>query len=196
MKIRTILLSSSALAALLLSQSAWAYYCSGPQGSGYINIGDSMAQVQQACGAPTAQHNEKAPGTSNVTTTQIWTYMSYTTTEPLTTSTGLGRPNVQVDEGDGPNMVVTIQGGKVTNIAESGQNTQSTNQCGRPVSVGSSQAQVLQACGQPTNMNTQQQTSQGPASEVTVWEYNYGQYRQPLILEFNSRGQLSKIGSQ
>jgi|GEM_PF-2894580 hypothetical protein len=190
---RKALLKYTLTAATLLGAHAVmadSYYCSGNGYNGYINTGDSQAQVVAACGQPTSQTTQAAPQTNN--TIQYWTYSNQAVTSSKNLSTG--SITTQLNQ-SGPMIVVEITGDKVSNITVNGQPSQTTNACqtGRPISVGNPSSEVMLSCGNPTSTTTS--TAPPPANppQITVWTYNYGNYQNPMVLQFSSDGTLQSV---
>ncbi len=177
-----------AVAGFLLSAQALAYYCSTPAGNGYVNEGDSMSKVQQACGQPTSSTDSDK---QNETTTaiQYWTYEN----AQVDKGTGLGNYSQQTVVRSGPSTTVEVANGKITNIMQSGSQSGSENCFSQSsIQVGGSSDDLLAACGSPTSTTTQPKTTQGPTTKITTWIYSRGQYSSPLVLTFEG-GKLSQI---
>ena len=173
---------------LLISQSAFAYYCSTQAGQGYINVGDSMAQVQQACGNAT---NAQTQDTANkeFKTTEYWMYSNAKVANSVSYGTFKTQTNVTQEASP---AVFQIENGIVTGITDNGSNVQSVKTCGPAIKVGDSSKNVLSSCGNPTSTNMQNKPSD-KKNKITTWTYDQGQFSQPLVLEFTD-GKLSKIG--
>ena len=61
----------------------------------------------------------------------------------------------------------------------------------KPLSVGASYDAVLSACGTPTTTNMQNKSNQEQKT-ITVWQYDKGQFSNPLVLQFE-QGKLTTI---
>lgn len=181
------------LTSLSLSLPAYAYFCSGNGYNGFINVGDTEAKVTQSCGKPSSV-TQKQASSQQANTVQFWTYSN----QQLITNTNKATGNVttKIDK-SGPMVTVKIAGDKVTEISVDGRTVKSTNQCqtGRTIAVGSTSSNVMLACGNPSGVTTSHASPSSDTQDqekTDVWTYNYGNYRQPLVLEF-SNGQLKSI---
>ena len=182
------------LSLLLLSTSSYAYFFSSPQGNCYINEGDTMSQVEQACGSPTA----KKDGQHNPSTTQVVEYWNYDNTVrkgSLAPSTSNANSNSRYTiHQDGDNMLFVVTDGKVTSMNVNGSPASSTRGCGgSSVEIGMTSDKLLSACGNPTNKSVSQQNVYKKPVKITTWTYDLGEYRSPLTLTFDAQGKLTKI---
>lgn len=184
---------------------AAAYYCSTGAGNGYINLGDTIAQVQQACGAPTQtqQSEVRQQQTSKV---EYWLYQNNeaqashqspvaTLSQPVGDQPTLG--NLQVStQSQGPNVVFKVENKTISGISRDGINTNIYSACssGTSVQVGGSIEQLIASCGQPSFINTQDSNTSVSVTPtmVTTWTYDLGGYTAPLVLQFTD-GKLVKI---
>lgn len=178
-----------AIAIIAFSSQSYAYYCSTSAGNGYVNIGDTPAQVQQACGVPSftdknKMHDEKT------TAIQYWTYENAFITNTVGLESGGARQSVSRS---GPTTTVEIQNGQITNIMQD-SNSDASNDCFSrgSIKVGDSSDQLLASCGQPSSSTTQPKTVQGPEKDVETWHYSRGNYASPLVFEFED-GRLKNI---
>ena len=177
---------------LLFSNSAFAFYCSTATGNGYINIGDSMAQVKQNCGMPNQEQVNEVPASSAITTTQYWLYENIQVLEesPL----AVEGPYRSVSR-QGPSFVIQVKNNVVTAITQGNESVESTNQCDQGVvRVGDSIDRLISACGKPSFVNVEsgQGGQETPKKKVTTWTYQSNSYAAPLTLEFED-GKLTKI---
>ena len=175
---------------LLLATPSYAYFCSGNGFNGYINVGDTAAQVAKTCGTPTS--TGPAQDTKQVSTIEYWTYSN----EKLLTKTNraTGSTTTEVHK-SGPMLVMQITNGKVSQITANGNPVKNADcSTGRTVFIGAKSADVMLSCGNPSGVTTTHGSKQTePTQKIISWTYDYGQYRTPLILEFTN-GKLSKIG--
>ncbi len=175
------------LAPLLSSQVCFAYYCSTSKGNGFINQGDSMEQVRQACGAPTSTLEKKVPAGA-FQTTQFLMYSNIEMKQAQPFQPNRTYTDVQ---SKGPSIVVEITDGKVTRISQDGSMVQSTSACSKPLAVGATYDTVLSACGTPATTNMQNKPSDEEKT-ITIWQYDQGQFSNPLVLQFD-QGKLVAI---
>jgi hypothetical protein len=181
---------STFLLALGIPSYASADFCSGNGYNGYINIGDTQTQVAQACGQPTTQSTQPKPQTN--TAVQYWTYSN----QKVITSKDLSNGSTTTElQKTGPMIVVQITGDKVTSISVNGQTVAATSACqnGRPIKNGSPSSDVMLSCGNPSNTTTTSTPTSSTPEQLTVWTYNYGAYRAPMVLQFSADGHLQNI---
>lgn len=176
------------ISSLLYIKAGFAYFCSTSTGRGYINLGDSMAQVTQMCGTPTSTQVTEVPDGS-FSTVEYWSYtrLKVTRAVPL----GVNQPDPQV-AALGPSITFEIQNGQVTAISENGQASTMTEQCGIPIAIGATADTILSNCGTPTSTNMQN-TPNKKTKKITSWVYDRGQYTTPLTLQFDETGALAAI---
>lgn len=174
---------------ILSSQAFAAFYCSSRAGHGFINTGDSMQQVQQACGKPTSQ-NESTQQQQQHSSVQYWIYENIQHQQ----STKLGIVSRDSDViRTAPSTVYEIKNGKVNSITEDSKATSSTESCqGRTISVGDSSDNVIAACGKPETTSVQMQKEPASNNQVSTWTYDRGNYSTPIILQFKD-GKLSNV---
>jgi len=163
---------------LFLIQTSFAYYCSTSSGSGYINIGDSMAEVKSNCGAPTSVQISEVKDQS-FSTTEYWLYnrTQVSNSIPL----GIEQPDARVTAGK--TFSFAISNSKVKSISVNGNSVQSTKNCGRPINIGTDADTVLSLCGKPSNTNVENTPSDNKV-KVTTLVYDQGEYQNTLKLEF------------
>lgn len=192
----------------IVSMNAFGFYCSTSGGNGYISIGDSMDAVTSACGAATSVGQPAASSNNAITTVQYWMYSNAKVEKSQFSSTTNPTNVVQM----APPQVIEVTNNKVTNIT---QNSQSVNQAncqqGGIVRIGESATQLMEDCGKPTGINTQQSKGdnnsssasnsggdnssgdgQNDLSQNATWTYDLGPDQPPLTLEFQN-GQLTSI---
>lgn len=146
---------------IALPSASFALFC--PNGFNQINMGDTIEQVKQSCGAPTAQKEyesrEKLP--------QEWNYY------------------VQVSPTDQATLKTTIafNNGKITNMSVNGIGVSSTAICnGNNVSVGDTDESVRRACGKPAFI-TQGNVNIPPATKVMEFTYSSDGGAKTLVFE-------------
>lgn len=187
-----LLLTVAGVATLFASLNSYAYFCSTPQGkSGYINVGDTMAKVESSCGKPTSTE-DREDQQQNLVTTQYFVYQNLDLQESIPLSVGGKSLNRNVSK-TAPLLVFEVRDGQVQYITSNSKSVSKTSDCQYgSVSVGDSVEKLVQNCGQASQINTENKKEEGDARKVTVWKYDLGQYRSPLILEFEA-GKLSNI---
>lgn len=185
---RLLCLAASGGVLAFYSLPSYAYFCSGNGFNGYINVGDSPAKVMQACGQPTTQTSEQ-PKKPDVI--QYWTY----TNQALITTKNMsaGQVTSQV-KSTGPMIVVKVAANKVTSISVNGQSA-TTASCNarQTIQINSTSSDVLLGCGNPNSITSESTDNASPPPAIPVWTYNYGSYRNPLVLKFSPDG--SKLQS-
>lgn len=188
----------------LFSLNAYAYYCSTGQANGFINTGDSMQQVQQACGTPTNVTQPEQPS-SIPTDIQQWTYShqpshisTWSAGSLAVTAMSAAPPSYQPPAATNvtypPDVTFVVINGKVQSIISEGQQLSSSNLCasGATVQVGQDAQSVLTSCGQPAQITKTQKDIPTQPQTITTWTYDQGDYRPPLILQFTN-GQLTQV---
>lgn len=140
---------------LFFSPAIFALFC--PNNFNEINIGDSIEQVKQQCGSPTAEKSYK----SDVNTPQQWTYY---------VGSAAGNYNNQPQQQIQPTvkMTVSFDNNQVINITVNDMSLVSTGFCGTTIQVRDSQKAVESACGKPTLI---QKSEQGADIEITELSY-------------------------
>lgn len=156
MKLKTVTL----VAAMIYSVNSFALFC--PNNFNQINIGDTIAQVQAACGKPDTQKTYKSQG--NVP--QEWTYY-------------VAIPNAYAqDVPTQGTMKVTFAfvNNQVVNMTSNGVGVGATTVCNNTnLQLGNSIEDVKAACGAPAtivNTNIANENAQGtPPVETSEWTY-------------------------
>lgn len=183
----------AAFFSLILSPSAFAFYCSVNGHNGFINIGDSTDQVKQACGDPDTAQDAPLEGEDKITTIQYWLYQNVQVNymSPL----AVEGPFTNVTR-NGPPMVFEITNSLVTAITQGGNSVTATTACPEgAVRIGTSIDRLIEACGQPTTVNMQnQQTDPVDRPKVLTWTYSDPYDQQPIVLQFID-GRLSSINA-
>lgn len=180
---------------LVFALDAFAYYCSTPQGNGYINIGDSTDTVAQACGAsPTVSESQNVGGP--IQSVQYWIYQNNQVQNNPFNLYKPNHPQTTVNQ-FAPPAIVEVTNGYVTSIT-SGKNSVDQTNCAQGsgiVRIGDSTNQLLQSCSQPSSISYKEdnpQTNPDAQPVITTWTYDFGPNLPPLVLEFQN-GQLTKI---
>lgn len=198
----------------VVSMNAFGFYCSTSGGNGYINVGDTMDAVTAACGAATSVGQPTADSNNAVTTVQYWMYSNAKVENSQFHSTTNPTNVVQM----APPQVIEVTNNKVTNITQNSQGVnQASCQQGGVIRIGESATQLMEDCGKPTSINTEQSkgdnssagtstsnsggdnsdnggdnSSQNDLSQNATWSYDLGPDQPPLTLEFQD-GQLKSI---
>lgn len=162
---------SIAVISAIITTPAYALFC--PTNYNQINLGDSIDQVQQQCGAPDSQTKTQA----DAPVPQEWSY--YVQPDPL-------KPNT---------LKVTVAfdaSGKATNVGVNGTSLVTTQICGgKNIHLGDTQDQIKAACGSPQIVNKMQPVVGAPAptpTEVVTFKYNS---TPPAVLTFTN-GKLTE----
>ncbi len=151
----------AAVIVMAFTTPSFAMFC--PNGFNQINIGDSIEQVKQTCGAPTSQKESE----SRAKVPQEWNYF------------------VQVSPTDQATLKTTValNNGKVTNMSVNGIGVSSTAICnGNNVSVGDTDESVQRACGKPAFI-TQGNINPAPATKVIEFTYSSDTSSSTLVFE-------------
>jgi len=161
-----------------INSNVYAFFCSSNKGHGYINVGDSMQQVQRICGTPDVVSSDKVGGT-RLGTVQYWTY----TTLPLQTLFGAVTPKHAITEP--PAITFAILDNKVVSISTEGKEVQSSSNCTnrKTIRVGDSADTLKRRCGQPTVTRLENKVLTTPNQAVETWTYNVPS-GEPVVLEF------------
>lgn len=178
----------SLLSLSMVNAAQAATYC--PSGGGYIKPGMTMAAVKKACGEPVQVQKRQVYKTRNIAVKQ----MIYRLGETVG-----GRGNVTFPLNTNRNnltLMINIVAKKVNAISLNGSGVQGATVCsGGPIRVGSTQAEVLSACGTPDYTNhSYQETTQGDPIPQEIWTVKNGQYGASLTLTFN-QGILESISN-
>ncbi len=135
---------SSVIILSLCSANSYAFFC--PKNFNQINMGDSIATVQQLCGAADSKTVKDAPDNSP----QEWNY--FVSQQGMNTISNKAQGTLKTSFAfDGT--------GKLVNISVNGIGVASTSNCGSPVSLGDSRQSVQSACGKPSFVNKDNPTS-------------------------------------
>jgi hypothetical protein len=147
---------------LLFGTSSLSYAWVCPTNFNQIAAGDSIEQINVACGKPASEKKYQA----GYRGPQQWQYF-VTVNQPLN---GSGAP-----AGATPTVQMSIAfvNQKAINITVQAQSVASTSICGPTINVGDSDDSIKKNCGTPTFV--QKQTANNGASEKTIeiTEYKY-----------------------
>ena len=169
-----------------ISSNVYAYFCSSSKGHGYINIGDTIQQVQNTCGMPESRVSDDIGG-NKLGTVEYWTY----TPHPLQALFGATKPKNAVEEP--PAITFEILDNKVISIETENKQVKSSNHCTNSVymSIGDSADALKQKCGPPTVTRIENKVLSTPKQKIETWTYNIPP-GVPTVLQFTN-GVLSKI---
>jgi len=135
---------AATLVTAIYSSASFAFFC--PKNFNQINIGDSLATVQQLCGAADAKNVKDAPDNSP----QEWNYF-------MKQQGPTGMANAA--QGTLKTSFAFDGNGKLVNISINGIGVGSTSNCGSPISLGDSRESVQASCGKPGFINKENQPS-------------------------------------
>jgi len=171
-----------------MSSNTYAYFCSSQKGHGYVNIGDTLQEVQRICGTPDHEVKVASSGEKNLFI-QNWTY----THQPI--QTRFDSPTPQSDTEYPPDVTFQIVNNKVNLISVQGRHVMSSNLCrtGMQVKLGQSAQSVMDSCGRPDFVHSQQQKVKTPQQQIITWTYD-APSGQPIVFEFTNE-KLTKIGN-
>lgn len=155
------------------------YYC--PTTYKTVKLGDSIDAVRAACGNPTSTTTRQEQVLIPVNTVK-WIYT-------LNLKDKSGNPVLI------PAFTITLRDQKVIAIERNNLPTLGSSYCVQngSVNLGDMQDSVLQACGQPNAVNSQQDSTTS-TKEVVEWVYNNGPYKPQIIFNFEG-GVLKQMGS-
>ncbi|HLB58007.1 MAG TPA: DUF2845 domain-containing protein [Gammaproteobacteria bacterium] len=135
----------------LFSNQAYAMFC--PTNFNTINIGDTIAAVEQQCGKP----NSKKTHETKTGVAEEWNY--YVQPDPTAPTSTL-------------KMTIALLDNKIFNITVNGTSLVSTQICGPTINVGDSTPTLTSACGKPAFINGGQKQPSEKTTEVTEFTYN------------------------
>jgi len=143
------IMMTTALISAAVSPLSYAFFC--PTNFNNIDIGDSMAKVEQQCGAPGNKEIKDPPDTKP----QQWSYFlqPQPTGQVPTNAQGTLKTSFAFD-GDG----------RVVNISVNGIGVSSISTCRQPISMGSTRDAVKDACGEPILITKQNQSESAQAA--------------------------------
>jgi len=148
------------LAFLGISTAASAMFC--PNNFNQINMGDTLAQVQQQCGKPDTQKTSKGDDKGP----QEWNFYVHPIMNKYTAIRTNSGQEASVK------MAIAFNDQKVVNITVNGMSLATTTICGGAVSVGDGMQSVKSACGDPVFINKSDQKSNEKPDEITELKYN------------------------
>lgn len=147
-------------ALISLSTSASALFC--PNNFNQMTIGDTIEQVQKACGKPDAEKKSHAEENGP----QEWSYYVHPQTSNYT---GMSTNSTQQAA---LKMSVAFNEGKVVNITVNGMSLAATTICGSGIAVGDLAKNVKSACGNPLVINKSSQSNDEKPAEIIQYKYN------------------------
>ncbi len=184
-KLKATLLTASLLLIAHNTLAATNHYCAA--GNRYINLGDTMQQVETACGKPTNVTKQAAAGPS-----VIWTYGLANRGSPRHSFSSSPFTNLPGNHGN--QVSIRISNNKVTEITANGRSRSRLSTCrGRTIQIGSTAKAVQQSCGRPTYTNVVPGSLTNTATQVptSIWTYQ-DPYGTTVTLEFKGE-KLDKI---
>lgn len=169
------------------------YYCANT--SAYIAFGSSEAEVERACGIPTSKEKRKEASTLSQPVEQYFYEISQVASRIENYLRGEG----ETDEEDTPNnnfgkllldnsqaspnvrisLIFTVADDQVIDIQLGGQTVESTSLCSefQQIKLNGPVSDIINECGDPAFVNYTTQTHRVGINEVTLWNYDYGQYQ-------------------
>src|SRR5437879_1136102 len=144
------------LAILGMLTSASALLC--PKNFNQINIGDSIAQVQQQCGKPDSEKKLQAEDNGP----QEWSFYVRPQMKRYTEIRTNSGAEASVK------MNVAFNQGKVINVTVNSMSLATTTICGPAVSVGDTAKSVKTACGTPVFITKNDQPANAPKPPETI----------------------------
>lgn len=165
----------------------------------YIDLGNTLAEVQAACGKPIRTSTEQRAKTVTEPTEE-WVYYGVEDPDDRESwhSQSVSVPaDFDIYLYRLPKLYVTFRRNKVISVTLDSQEVGSSNICDRAALIkkGDDQSTVEGYCGSPRLSNAGSKTFYEGLVEVTTWVYQFDEYQPPLILEFQG-GKLSRIKSQ
>lgn len=156
-----ILFTAAAIAGAPTAGSAVmnSFYCA--KNAAYINLGDSPAEVEQACGKPDSTQVVNSQS-SQAQQVQQWIYYR-----------------------NGQSMVVNVANNQVQSLNVSGQDLQNSGFCNsaQPIAVGNAVSQLRSSCNAPVLVRNVTTSLPQQTTQQMQWTYNQG-YMSPLTLVF------------
>lgn len=143
---------------MLFSASAMAWMC--PNNFNQIQVGDTLATIEQQCGKPTLQTSTE----KEASVPQDWTYYVQNN-QPSSTPAASMPGSIK--------LTLAFVNDRVVNIMVQGNSLTSTSICGPTVSVGDNSATIEAACGKTTFIN-KYAPQNGAPKPTEIIEYNYG----------------------
>lgn len=155
---------------LLFSTSSLAnvFYC--PNNHQYIQIGDTQAQVQAACGNPS--HT---------------TSRTRRDTQPVVVQTWIFNHDIYLQrELRKPEFGIQLKNNIVSGITVSGHVVSGTTLCDNvhSIKIGDPIAKVSALCGEPFHISHSEEPEVKGVKSVVIWRYDFGPYQKPATLEF------------
>lgn len=175
---------------IFLFAHAASYMCPGTYQ--YINTGDDIAKVMQACGKPNARVTKTLPRVVQQPTEQ-WVFRAVSNTKILGYSQHLDQ-TFDYNIRSRPRIVITFFQNKVVAVSLDSQDVGATDLCRsrQMVTKGMPKSRVLAICGSPEFVNRGMRTINQGMEKVTVWVYVHDQYLPKTVLQFRN-GILTSI---
>lgn len=175
---RQLILATMLCSTLTLPALGYAFMC--PSTFNQVEIGDSITDVEAACGQPSSKAEKDGPDNSP----QTWTYYLPSP----------GKSNMMFSGAAGTlKTIISFDGsGNVMNILVNDISVGSIDNCNGLVSVGDSKESVQDSCGKPGFIN-KQDTGGGSSGQAPnkVTEYTYNS-NPPVVLVFSGGKLISK----
>lgn len=196
MKKYIVAMSSFFLGAVAFAQQT-TYMC--PNNYQYITVGNTMAQVEQACGKP-ASTQIRRQQVSQEEAVEQWIYQFNAASNNASNTVTPFADIVEYRQGEtGPQtrLIIVIKQGKVASLSLSGESLDSASVCPQgSVRVGDSASAVMAICGSPSVVNRGTKKVFTGLKKVTQWTYQFGQFRSGVVLTFGEDGRLVSIQTQ
>jgi len=135
----------------------FAFFC--PTNFNQIQIGDTLEQVQQACGQPDKQDEKEVEAEGP----QEWSYF---------VAQNVAINAMQQVQGTLKTTFSFDANGKAINISVNGIGVGATTICGNNLQLGDTKETVKATCGQPSFINKQSTSTEKKSSKVTEFTYN------------------------
>lgn len=150
------------LIALVIPTLSFAFFC--PTNFNQIQIGDSIDTVIKLCGKPNSEKKSSVP---NDDVPQQWSYY-------FPQNYVIGATNDK--QGSQPAVITFNASGSVVNISVNNVSVNSTRVCGSGIQLGSTRESVKSACGKPSFINRQTQSTdptESSSEKIEIIQYVY-----------------------
>lgn len=181
--------SAKVLAVILYLQASYAladsYYC--PEKHGYINTGMTMDQVLAACGEPRVRKTSEDTRVSARVPVKQLLYTELNHGHAFPGLVPAFYDNWSLPSGShGIVLQFDIIDGKVDDMRMNNSSTNAITVCGgNPVTVGSNEVAIYNACGNPSMINYTWVERVIPSNKKPeVWIYRMDQYQPEVRLTF------------
>lgn len=161
------------------SLQAKTYFCDNT--NNYIQTGNTMEQVANACGEPSSQRTYQEHDKAVTATSTQWLYYQY---EPSKQP----RPRPQPSDGRPADLnpamprarrhavLLNFKDNKLAQILIGSDSVPAVALCGGIVNVGETANDIRLVCGRPAKVSTHEEQVPGPVVEKTEWTYDKGEY--------------------